>query len=735
MVTRRALRSESETKTADGLPEASAEAGEGAESGPEVALGQGVWLGRYVVLELLSRGGMGEVYAAYDSELGRKVALKVLRGDRARGGQEAQERLVHEAKAVARLSHSNVVTLFDVGSVGGLVFLTMELLDGLDLAAWLQVRPRTVHEVLRVFGQAGRGLAAAHQAGLVHRDFKPGNVMVTQDDRVVVLDFGLAGEAGTLGRAGTPAYMAPEQRAGEQVDHRADQWSFCAALSEALGGEPNAMPGWVRRVIHRGLARDPSARFATMDELLAAVDRDPAVYRRRWAIAAALAATAAAAVGAWQHYEASRSLVCKGAERKLDGVWDATRKAEVRKALALADPVYGPQAWPRVESLLDAYTRSWVRQHTAACESTRLRGEQSEALLDLRMVCLESRREEIAAATALLARADAEVTGNAVDVARGLSGLGGCADGGALLAVAAPEDDPVVRSRIAALRAELARGEALERAAKYPEALAVLEAANRAADATGYAPLRAELRLRLGAVRGRLGRPDAMRETLLEAVELAQASRHDEVVAQATSFLILASSLLGQPAETEVWERLSKSALERLGGNVEIAGERHLFLGMAAVRSRRPEEAIGHFQAFLSLERKPGDEMRQAAHTAHLSLGVAYGELGRLEDARRHLERSLEEGIRAYGPDHPGGASSLANLGLNHRRRGDLSAARDAYSRSLAIFDRLHWTGREILVPLTGLAETLTALGRNTEAEALFERARHLGAAVAAGGP
>src|SRR5215472_6444224 len=192
-------------------------------------------IGRYAVLSTLGEGGMGVVYAAYDPELDRKVAVKVLR-ERLGDAAELGARLLREAQAMARLSHPNVVSVHDVGRFEDKVFVAMEFIDGRTLGDWVKEKPRSWREVLGVFRQAGKGLAAAHSAGLVHRDFKPGNVLVGKDDSVKVTDFGLAftpndrSTASGIAIAGTPAYMAPEQLRGETPDPRADQYSFCVAL-------------------------------------------------------------------------------------------------------------------------------------------------------------------------------------------------------------------------------------------------------------------------------------------------------------------------------------------------------------------------------------------------------------------------------------------------------------------------------------------------------------------------
>ena len=232
------------------------------DSPPLALLPRGATLGRYVILERLGEGGMGVVYSTYDPELNRRVALKLVRRVPGRGSTE-QARLLREGQALARLSHPNVVAVYDVGVHDDRVFVAMELVEGETLRAWVARASRTWREILGVFVQAGRGLAAAHAAGIIHRDFKPDNVLVGADGRVRVADFGLAheegaplvatgvvgGEVSSEGASsmsltargslvGTPRYMSPEQIGRESLDARTDQFAFCASLWEALHGSP-----------------------------------------------------------------------------------------------------------------------------------------------------------------------------------------------------------------------------------------------------------------------------------------------------------------------------------------------------------------------------------------------------------------------------------------------------------------------------------------------------------------
>lgn len=272
-------------------------------SHPETPLGEflppGTLVGRYRVRRELGRGGMGVVYDAEDPHLARSVAIKVLRR---RVGDRGQVRLLAEARAMAGVVHPNVCAVYDVGAIAGRHYLAMECIRSGTLADWLSQQRRGVDEIVRTFVSAGRGLAAGHDVGVVHRDFKPTNVLVDGNGRVVVCDFGLAATergpdrgAGDNPVGGTPRYMAPEQRTGAG-DDRVDQYAFAVALRDALAG--HRLPLRLKAVLRRARSRRPQARFPTMRGLLAAVEREAAPRTRSTLLGAGMiAATVGLALG------------------------------------------------------------------------------------------------------------------------------------------------------------------------------------------------------------------------------------------------------------------------------------------------------------------------------------------------------------------------------------------------------------------------------------------------------
>jgi predicted Ser/Thr protein kinase len=287
-------------------------------------LAPGQMIGRFVIRERLGEGGMGIVLAGEDPDLGRRVAIKLVRSEVDLPAYRA--RLLREAQAMARIEHPGVARVYEVGEHAGRLFVAMELVPGATLMTWVRVQRRPWREVVAVFRQIGAGLATVHRAGLVHRDFKPDNVLVDRDGKARVVDFGLARVtspsapvspelAASLTRTGmvvgTPGYMAPEQQLGDEIDARADQYSYCVALREALlsgaGGEWSRIPRRLRAVVARGLAFEPDERYPSMDALIAALGR--ATGRGRVVIAGAtvatVCATAIAATVTWPEHDES----------------------------------------------------------------------------------------------------------------------------------------------------------------------------------------------------------------------------------------------------------------------------------------------------------------------------------------------------------------------------------------------------------------------------------------------
>lgn len=737
-------------------------------------------LGRYTVLERLGSGGMGVVFAAYDGQLDRQVALKILRAERTEASRESDALLKREAQALARLSHPNVVTVHDVGELGGLVFMTMEFLRGDTLKAWLGRRQRSWREVVGIFLQAGEGLAAAHAAGLVHRDFKPGNVLVGDDGRVRVMDFGLArlapvahadpapgdpvepaeGAPGsrppdrgllsspftrTGALVGTPGYLAPEQLRGGPADERSDQFAFCVALYEALWGvhpfaddtpadrraaalsrrRPErlpaaAVPGWLRRLVVRGLEADPAARHPSMKALLAALGRDPDAVRRRRLTAVVVVVLAAGAASGWWATERRRSALCNGGAR-LVPVWNPERRAAVAAAFESSGKPYAADSWRGVEKRLDGFASAWTQMYGDACAATHFRGEQSAELLDLRMACLDRRLRAFDALAERFARADAATVEKAVVATDSLGGLDACADTETLTARVKLPADPTVRAEVDRVEGELARVDALGKTGAFEDALAIADGAVASARELAYPPLEAEALLVRGQIHDGSGQYELARQDRYDAVLAAQRGGDDAQVVEAGLWLARTVGYrLSKPEEARPWEALAVATLARLGGDrfrlEALAASSRMML---AAQGGTYEEALEAARRALSFMDRAGLSESGDAAELHNNLGVTLTNLGRYDEAVEAYERSSELYRAMVGPEHPLVADVIFNESSLAWSRGDLERALEYGLKALAIRERsLAADHPSLALSYNSVAQPLQNLGRYDEARA-----------------
>jgi tetratricopeptide (TPR) repeat protein/predicted Ser/Thr protein kinase len=702
------------------------------------SLPRGTSLGRYLILERLGAGGMGEVYAAFDPQLNRKVALKLLLTSRGAVAQdEARVRLLREAQAMARLSHPNVVPVYDLGEFGDRVFVAMELVEGRTLRKWLEEAPRDWRTVVQALSGAGRGLAAAHAAGLVHRDFKPDNVLIGRDGRVVVLDFGLAVGRGIEGsRApairpeaasaedsgpavldtpvtrqgavlGTPGYMAPEQYRGEEAGPATDQFGFCATLFHALYGTrafagsstpalffaasegrvrpppPEAkVPGWVHAAVLRGLSPRPEDRHPSMEALLEALRRDPAARRRRLFVAAAVGVLVLAGVGGAARLTHSRATRCQGAEARLAGVWDAGRRQAVARAFEATGAPYAAKAWQSVQQVLDGYAAGLVAQQTEACETTRVRGEASERVLALRTECLEQRRGDLLALTDVFLTADAQLVEQAVQAARTLPELAECANVDLLGARVPLPADETQATQVARLRDALAQARALWSAGRYKAGLEVVRPLVARAEAVGYLPVRAEVLLQQGLLEEGFGNAAAGERLLNRAAWTAEEAHDDRVRAEA------------------------------------LVGLTHL-LGYNVARAAEAHDVFEHGRALLA-RLHTGGRLRSELYSAH---GLAFASEGRAPEAEAAQREALAAAERATGPDSPEVAVVLRRLANTLTAQGRHVEALPVYERALTIFrTALGAEHPRVGSTLVNLGTTYSELSRHDEALPLLHK-------------
>ena len=724
---------------------------------PDALLERGTSVDRFLVLEPIGTGAMGVVYAAFDPRLDRRVALKLVRPDVSRlSGAAARDRLLVEARALARLSHPNVVTVYEAGAWKNQLFLAMEYVEGTTLSAWLRAHPRPWREVLSAFLHAGEGLWAAHRAGLVHRDFKPDNVLLGADGRTLVTDFGLVRLAGGSeddgGQTeGTPAYMAPEQWAHHAVDARADQFAFCVALWEALdGARPFAgadeaslaaavsrgevqpprsrVPQFLRRALLRGLAARPEDRWPDMGALLETLHRTP--RRPAWLAAGGATALLLVALGTWVGRSVlSAERPCQGGPGLIAATWDDARRSSVRAALASAGTPYAGAAADGAVRALDGYAAGWVGQYAEACEATRVRREQSEAALDLRSGCLQRRLRDMRALVELFERAPGMVSERAVQAAYALPPLRECAELDTLTARARLPADAEARARVEAVQGELSAVRALVSAGDWgPATRARAEAVAGRARSAGHLPTLAEASHQLGVFLAKAQEARAAEAALSEAAWSAQAGHDDRLATRARIDVVavMAEQEL-RDAATDRPVREAQAALARLGSDAELEARLEMATGALLVAQERYQQALPHLrhaQALSEVVWRDDDPTRAEVLDV---LGNALRGTGNYSAARAQHEAALALRERTLGPDHPDVAVALNNLGNVLFSEEDIARAWPLHRRALDI--RLRALGADTLPAAQArynLGIDLMLLGRRAEGRAEVLEALHV---------
>ncbi len=737
--------------------------------------GESKTLGRYVVMGTLGRGGMGVVLRGFDPKLDRRVAIKVLHRELS---EQQTQRLLREAQALARLSHPNVVQVYEVDEIDGQTFVVMELVQGQTIAQWCEAEPRPDwRRCVEVMIQAGEGLAAAHEQGLVHRDFKPGNAIVDERGRARVLDFGLARAVGvevdsievppagvdmeamnsdvlsdrltrTGAMLGTPAYMPPEQMHGRDVDARSDQFSFCVSLYEAVHGErPFAgetmmevigsivqgtvrppppgirVPRGLRRILLRGLLPEPEQRWPSMNALLVELRRLLAPRRWRWAGGSVGVGLAVLGAGLW--YQAEAGQRCSGAAEQLRGIWDEGRRADVRGSILGTELPYASSTWTRVEETLDGYAGAWAEQYAEACEATAVRKEQSEEDMSLRMGCLRERKRELEAAVKVLATSDEQVVLNAVTIVDGLQDLARCEDVQRLRQrrerVPPPEDPE--RAREAEELADVLVDVQAERlAGRGIGALERVVSVVERAEALEYDPLLANALYMWAGILDEQGKPAEAEKRLIRSYALALESGYDEAsFIAARSLTDVVGHRQTRFGEGRVWAQTAMSLAKRSGSRWALAGSTHA-MGMLLFTEARFEEAEREFLRALEL----WDAKRWPLDIADSfdGLGGVYFRQGRYGEAEQGFRRALELREETLGSEHPKVAVAMNNLGNVLDRQGRSEEAERQHRRAMEI--RVRALGEEhplVAGSMNNLGAVLNARGQNEEAERWFRRA------------
>ena len=681
-------------------------------------------IGRFVVLDRLGVGAMGVVYSAYDQQLDRKVAIKLLHAEQ----REARTRLLREAQAMAKLSHPNVVQVFEVGTQADQVFLAMELVRGSTLRHWQDARPRATQEIIDVYVQAGQGLAHAHAKGLVHRDFKPENVLVGHDGRVRVLDFGLARPEGRSRRVrrtaipgtirrqdslgteltrdgelvGTPAYMAPEVYGGGHADPLSDQFSFCVALFETLYGKrpfrggtvaelsaavvngalATAGPGpqgaeRLRKTVLRGLSVEPGERFPDMAALLEAMA--PPRRRRKlpW-IAGGLGVVGIAA--------AAIAVLDRGAVVQCDepplsaGMWtDAPREQ---------DPVATP--------LIDAYVDAWTVARAEACAPLEKADAESVQVSATERACIDARGRELASLLRVASNTDGEDLAGLHRAVRALHPMERCQNPKmAQSMLPAPVDDEHLDAA-SRVRLKLGHVWALNDLGDFNEAFAVAKAARKQAAQLADRALEANALFVLSYMTSQTGRQRESRALLDEAIIAAEAASDDHRLSLALSFAAITSMFDGRLEESEDMRRRAQAAADAFGPDEELEAWLAFYEGSrdgtdASIRIERLDRALELYTKIA------GPESQEVVGTLH-NLGEALIDLGRLDAAYRHLDERRRALEAMYGPASSHLVYEYNALARLRLQQGDVDGATEWNDKAIVVTQKTGPTAHKLWV-------------------------------------
>lgn len=722
------------------------------------ALEPGAIVGKYTLRATLGEGASGRVFVAWDPSVSREVALKVLRPERAMDAI-ARERLVREAAALAKLSHPNVVTVFDAGEADDTVFVAMEIVRGPSLRAFAQDATRSSAEVLAVLRAIGEGLATAHARGLLHRDIKPDNIIVG-DDRPRLVDFGLAAhdrderathepvathltQTGAL--LGTPLYMAPETLDGAPATERSDLYSLAVTAYESLarrrpfdatslpalraqiarGAEPiPAIAPALDRAIRAALAESPADRPASVRAWLASLEPAPPRARPRGPTTAlaALGLAAITLVGASAVIRRAattppNALVaqCPAGDEPLAPLRDSALQSRIRAAMTRGHPSAGARGSDALFAAIDRFAQRWTAAHRAACPPATT---PSPDRWPASRGCLLEARDEALGVLRSFERADRDSALRATAVEQDLPSVDRCADGRALLARAPQPNSAAIdeaRSLIAQAMGAVTQGH-------LESAQALAERAVRVASGAGWGPIEARARRLLARThRARGAFDDAEREARRSAL-LAESSRDDDGAARAWIERVRAMGAQGDWAET-------LRAIEQAEASVTRVGDRSLSASLELLRAMAASNLGRLDDAERALDRAMQQTMEQGMDRSPVLSAQANvaRQRGRFEQSLRLHREALALDRARLGDDHPVLAAHAHNIAGVLRRLGRDAEAKAQYEQALAIERR--WLGdRSLEAGLTKNSLGLLALetAQLDEAERWLTEARSI---------
>ncbi len=727
---------------------------------------------RFAIERVLGQGGMGRVYAARDTELDRRVAVKVMRHEL--GGEAVAARLIRESRLMARLSHPGVVTIYDVGRHAGHIFIAMELIDGVTLHGWMRQRRRPWRAIVDVCSRAGAGLAAAHAAGLVHRDIKPDNILLALDGdrvtRVAVSDFGVAraasdetGELETAQRrsdreialtatgatVGTPAYMAPEQLAARATDARADVFSFGVSLWDALWGErpyrgssvaelvaaleagappipahptdagaETTPPGWLARAVRDAIDPDPESRTPSIAALLAAIDPAQRARRRRVGLFAAggavVAAGVAIAIAARPANAAEVPALCEDAG--LASTWNGAARVQLRRAVLASGGEAAGGVADRAIRVVDGYAERWTTTRATACMLDEPRRRDAAA------ACLDADRRALATVMSRLGEMKRSDVAALDDIAAQLPSPTLC---GTDAASAVMRDvPPVLRGSVAALEGRIMEASALGTTGQTDRARSALDALAPIVGATGSRALEA---VRLAALAQALPDRDvdgALATHRAVAIAGSTAGRDDLAALAWLQIVHIYTEVKNDPGRAADALGLADAAITRGGDDARLRIEYQLSRARLATFSSKYDDAATMLAGLRERAERDVPDLVPAVENTAIALAI---EAGKGDEATRRTRVLIDEAIRRNGPTDKAVIAGYQLLGNARLIAGDPSGALAAATTAAELTKRGYGADSDAYgLALRNLATSYDAVGQLDDAIATIRRAREL---------
>ncbi len=738
-------------------------------------LSSGGRIGRLRIRKMLGQGSFGTVVLAYDPELARQVAVKVLRADvfASESGQEAQKRLLREARAMAQISHPNVVGVHDIGTIGGQVFVSMEYVKGSNLRQWLAAQDRSASDIIELFIGAANGLAAAHAQGLIHRDFKPANVLVSTEGVAQVADFGLVTVANTtlaqhsenaipaLGVVdvmltgagtvvGTALYMSPEQHQRGLVDAASDQFSFCVALYEALYNQRpfagstlgelrehvlagkvcpppvnSKVPSWILPILRRGLATEPSKRHPSMTALAEALT-GPVPPKRRGQrglqlVGVSLLAAVIAATVVWSLLR-SGNQPCEAAGGRAVAMWTPSVQAQLNASFTDASRA---SSFAPFAKLIGDYANDWQAMSRQSCRATHVNHEQSETILDKRTICLDNQLNYVSELLKnLLKQPTAGAVDSALVAAATLPLLADCADIQRLTDRQPLPFDPRAREAVVEFNKRIAEARALN-------AIGSIKAAHQLATTALSRPIDHDQSLArahqlIGVLDVDIGDLAAAQKHIGLAVEYASAAGDDILVGKAWQKQVdLESSERDHHSRAIELGTLARLAFVRGNASAMRFASLRVTIASVLIRQGKVDDGLAALREVGPVFSKFAQPLENADYW--LIYGNALVAKANYADAVEIYNKGLASLEETLGRDHIRLLPLLNNLSVAEKNVGNLKEAEQHLLHSRAIIEHNFGDShRDLVTVLANLGNIQRKLGDRDSARKSLKRAIEL---------